>query len=325
MRRLQDRAEAGRIGLGAELLQRDAVFHLKHRFAGVDEHLEVVALVVLEALFVDREVEAREQFWDLTQVVLEADRHPVRMRHGRERLVEHELGLGGDVPTHRLVARVVRLHDVELHRVEAHLLACRDPRLVHLQHEVSLALVVVDVRPVLVVEDFAERVADEAAVAGLVEADELLIVGPVRLDGSSVDVADRVISRCMDRLHRCGRKGRFLADPVEVDVEDVRLHALPTREGSLTDTDVDPSRVRERATVLELVLPSAVERGPPDAGPRRAGRRGKRTRRSGGTRRQDGKEENEDGRSPNAPHPDPLRLADAFSLAAGEAQVNSDG
>src|SRR4029078_3852148 len=73
VRRLQDRAELRGVRLRADLLGWKPLLRLEDGLPGLDEQLQVVALVVLEALLVDREVELREQFRDLAEVVLQTD------------------------------------------------------------------------------------------------------------------------------------------------------------------------------------------------------------------------------------------------------------
>ena len=50
-----------RVRLGAELGFRELVLDAEHRLAGLDERIEAVALVVLVALLVEREVEVRQE------------------------------------------------------------------------------------------------------------------------------------------------------------------------------------------------------------------------------------------------------------------------
>ncbi len=66
--------------LRAELGDAEGVFDLEHRLAGVEERLEQVALVVLEALLVERPVEVRLEFGRLGDRVLQTDGQAAGMR-----------------------------------------------------------------------------------------------------------------------------------------------------------------------------------------------------------------------------------------------------
>src|SRR6185436_14533003 len=118
------------------------------------------------------------------------------------------------------------------------------------------------------------RMADEAAAAGVVEVDELLVVGPEALDGAGGQVADRVAPARVDGVHRrrvddhVAVAADALVD-VEVDVVDLRRDARTTAEGLHADVDIDAAgRVVLPRARLELVLPARTHRGRP-AGTRR--------------------------------------------------------
>src|SRR3954468_6687582 len=67
------------------------VLDREHGLAGADKRRETVALVVLEALLVERPVEARLEGAHLVEVVLEPNREPARMRRAGEEAVVGEL------------------------------------------------------------------------------------------------------------------------------------------------------------------------------------------------------------------------------------------
>jgi hypothetical protein len=81
-------------------------------------------------------------------------------------------------PQKRRRARRPRVDHVELDAVEPRRRALRDARLDDPEHERPLQLVVVQVDEELVREDAAERLADQAAAARVVEGDELRVVRP---------------------------------------------------------------------------------------------------------------------------------------------------
>ncbi len=172
----------------------------------------------------------------------------------------------------------IRVDDVPLHAVEPGRSALLHAIAVHLEDERALPLVVVDVQEELVREDLAERVADQAAVACLVEVDEALVVGAVRLGVAGVQVADRMAARRVDRVdggrvHHEVALARDLRVDVEVDVEHLRRHAVAPGGRRLADVDVDAAGVVGDARLpLELVLPARDERRQPAPGARLRGR-----------------------------------------------------
>src|SRR5690348_3632782 len=111
---------AGRIGLCAELRRGQLVFDVEHGLAvrarpRLQAGRRVVALVVLPALLVDREVEVRLQVAGLAEVVFQAHRESLAVRQVRDRGVELLLGGRADGQAGLVL---VGIHVVELDRVQ---------------------------------------------------------------------------------------------------------------------------------------------------------------------------------------------------------------
>ena len=196
-RALADRAEPGGAGLGAEVGRVELVLRGEHGLAGVDERGQQVALLVLEALFVDREVEVVDQVGDLVEVVLQPDRQPALVGEvGEHPVVGQLVGRGqgeAGVP-------VVAVDQVGLDRVEALLAAQVEPR----GHDRAQ-----DVEPADVEQTFpgeAARIAQDGVREGGV-------VGPELLGRAHVDVADDLAPGPVQRRDRLGAR----LDAVDVE------------------------------------------------------------------------------------------------------------
>src|SRR4029077_19702635 len=79
------------MGLRTELIGGQRVFDVEHRFSGGDEGMQLVALVVGEALLIQRPVEIPDQVGHLIEIVLEAYRQAARMSRGGQRAIEGQL------------------------------------------------------------------------------------------------------------------------------------------------------------------------------------------------------------------------------------------
>ena len=199
---LADRREAEVDRLRAELRQRQLVLGAVDRLAGVDEPLQHAALVVLEALLVDLEVEVGQQLLHLAEVVLEADRHATGVDGIRHPGVEAQLvgGAEREAGVVRVALDVVGLDGVEA-LARAGVEALSHDRLQHAERP--------DVEPPFLRE--AREVVAEDPLR------ELAGVGAVRLPGADVDVADRPVVLSVDPRH-------VPAADVHVDVVDGRRH-----------------------------------------------------------------------------------------------------
>jgi len=102
------------VGLGAELAGGDVILYTKHCLTLAGESLEVVALVVLEALLVDGEIEVGSESRNLVDVVLESNAEVEGVGRGGEEVVEVELVVGGEGESGVVLVRinVVHLHGV---------------------------------------------------------------------------------------------------------------------------------------------------------------------------------------------------------------------
>src|SRR5436190_2662306 len=186
---LLDRIDSEGGGPAAEALRGDLILDLEHRLARPREcrvagRRVVRAFAELEALLVDRIVEAGLELRDLAEVVLERDREAVAVGDPGQSPVEDELIAGADVPSSHPVPLCVGVDDVVLDAVETGAGALRGAGLDSPEDEVALAAAVLQVEPVLVRESAAERLADQAVVVAPVEADVLVVVGPEALGGA---------------------------------------------------------------------------------------------------------------------------------------------
>src|SRR3954471_5761657 len=86
---LDHRHEAERSRACAEIAR--AVLSDEHRLTGAHERLQARALLVFEALLVQRPVELADELRNLTEIVLEADRQSARVRRGRQPAVVAQL------------------------------------------------------------------------------------------------------------------------------------------------------------------------------------------------------------------------------------------
>ena len=71
------------------------IFAVKHRFARGDERRQLIALVILQALFVEGPVERRNQAGDQAEAVLESHRKLARVPFGGEEFVVGDLVASG--------------------------------------------------------------------------------------------------------------------------------------------------------------------------------------------------------------------------------------
>src|SRR5215469_11428798 len=285
----EDRVEvvAGRVGLRAEFRGGQLVLDVEHGFAvGARPRLQprgrVVALAVLPALLVDREIEVRLEIACLAEVVFQADREPLAVRQVGDRGVE--LLLGGRADGQAGVV-LVGVHVVEFDRIHAQRLGLVQPRRQLIDDELLRRLglpgagvdagdVGVDVQPVLISEA-ADRLAEQAAAAAGVEAGVLRMIRPPGFRGSGVDVADHLVPLAVQRVDRRAVEHAVVvrriatAVLVDVNVEHRRRDRLAGRERRAGDRGVDESGARVDALAggvdraLQLVLPGGDQRGLP--------------------------------------------------------------
>src|SRR5215471_2899225 len=253
---------AGRIGLRAELRGGQLVLDVEHGLAvGAGPRLQargrVVALVVLPALLVDREIEVRLQVARLAEVIFQAHPEAFAVRQVGDRGVELLLGGCADGQAGLVL---VGVHIVELDRIHARRPALVQPRGELVEDELLCRLglpgvrvdardVGVDVQPELIPEA-ADRLAQQAAAATGVETGVLRIIRPPGFRGAGVNVADHLVPLGVQRVNRRAVEHTVvvrrvaLAILVDVDIEYRRRDLLPCRERRAGDRDVDESGAR---------------------------------------------------------------------------------
>ena len=100
----------------AEIIVVRRILGMQHRLPSLDEGHQIVALVVLEALLVDRKIEIVDQLLDLLEAVFQGHSQTARARLVGDKAVVGQLVFGVEVKTGVFK---VALHVVRLDRVTA--------------------------------------------------------------------------------------------------------------------------------------------------------------------------------------------------------------
>ena len=263
------RALADRLKPSASVVAQNSraavrVLDVEDRLAGLDERLQHLALVVGEALLVDREVEVAIQVLDLAQVVLEPDREPVAVGDPRQAAVVGELVAVGHLPAGHLAAALVRRRRRRTRPRRTR--PARTWRSAGPSSAAGSAAAPRRRRSPSARPETASRTACRAATCrAAMPALEPVEVGPVVLDPAGVDVTDRVAAA---RVHgadpaavRMPVDGAAAAVAVQVEVVDQRAQAPAAAARPPADADVDPAGVEAAlGDRLQLVLPARVGR-----------------------------------------------------------------